>query len=193
MFDYAEAAVEAALAAGARYADARVMDRRHEAMGARNGEVEELTQEASIGIGVRALIGSGWGFFSTSDLTTASARKAGAQAAAIARASASVSGPDLELTPVEARQDTWANEVREDPFSVPLAEKGDLLSNATRTMKQHGADVALAGYDAWATKKWFASSEGHRIDQHIVECGAQMNATVNGESETQRRSYPGIR
>ncbi|MEJ7803928.1 MAG: DNA gyrase modulator, partial [Candidatus Limnocylindria bacterium] len=55
MFDYAEMAVEAALAAGARYADARVMDRRHEAMGARNGEVEELTQETSIGIGVRAL------------------------------------------------------------------------------------------------------------------------------------------
>ena len=59
MFDLAQAAVEAALAAGARYADARVMDRRHEAMGARNGEVEELTQEASVGIGVRALIGSG--------------------------------------------------------------------------------------------------------------------------------------
>ncbi|MBA2264874.1 MAG: TldD/PmbA family protein [Chloroflexi bacterium] len=193
MFDYAEAAVEAALAAGARYADARVMDRRHEAMGARNGEVEELTQEASVGMGVRALIGSGWGFFSTSDLTTASARRAGAQAAAIASASASVSGPALELTPVEARQDTWANDVREDPLSVPLAEKGDLLSNVTRTMKEHGADVALAGYDAWDTTKWFASSEGHRIGQHIVECGAQMNATVNGERETQRRSYPGIR
>ena len=49
MFDYAEAAVEAALGAGARYADARVMDRHHESMGARDGEVEELTQEASVG------------------------------------------------------------------------------------------------------------------------------------------------
>ena len=36
-------------------------------------------------------------------------------------------------------------------------------------------------------------SEGHRIDQHIVECGAAMEATANGEAETQRRSYPGIR
>ena len=49
MFDYAEAAVEAALAAGARYADARVMDRRHESMAARNGDVEALSQEASAG------------------------------------------------------------------------------------------------------------------------------------------------
>ena len=193
MFDYAEAAVDAAIAAGARYADARVMDRRHESMIARNGEVEGLTQEGSVGLGVRALIGSGWGFFSVADLTTEAARAAGAEAAAIARASASVSGKDLELTPVEVRQDSWSNEVAEDPFAVPLAEKGDLLVGATRTMKEHGADIALASYDIWETTKWLASSEGHRIDQHIVECGAQMDATANGESETQRRSYPGIR
>ncbi|HEY8170422.1 MAG TPA: TldD/PmbA family protein [Candidatus Limnocylindria bacterium] len=193
MFEYAEAAVEAALAAGARYADARVMDRRHESMSARNGEVEGLTQEASTGLGVRALIGSGWGFFSTADLTTDAARAAGAQASAIARASASVPGADLELTPVEARQDSWANAVDEDPLSVPLSEKGDLLVSATRTMREAGADVANASYNIWETTKWLVSSEGHRIDQHIVECGAAMDATANGEAETQRRSYPGIR
>ncbi len=193
MFEYAEAAVEAALAAGARYADARVMDRRHESMDARNGEIEGLTQGSSSGVGVRALIGSGWGFCSTADLSTEAARAAGTQAAATARASASVSGPDLELAPVEARQDSWANAIEEDPLSVPLAQKGDMLVNATRTMKEHGADVALAGYDAWDTTKWLVSSEGHRIDQHIRECGAHMDATVNGERETQRRSYPGIR
>ena len=83
MFEHAEAAVEAALGAGARYADARVMDRRHESMDARNGEIEGLTQEALVGLGVRALIGSGWGFFSTADLSTDAARAAGARAAAI--------------------------------------------------------------------------------------------------------------
>jgi TldD protein len=193
MFEYAEAAVEAALGAGARYADARVMDRRHESMDARNGEIEGLTQEASVGLGVRALIGSGWGFFSTADLSTDAARAAGARAAAIARASASVPGKDLELTPVEARRDSWQNPVVEDPLSVPLAEKADLLVGATRTMREHGADVALAGYDVWDTTKWLASSEGHRIDQRIRECGAHMESTVNGETESQRRSYPGIR
>ena len=76
---------------------------------------------------------------------------------------------------------------------MPLAEKGDLLDGVTRTMREHGADVALAGYDVWDTTKWLVSSEGHRIDQHIVECGAQMDATAIGETETQRRSYPGIR
>ena len=193
MFEYADAAVEAALAAGARYADARVMDRRHESMNARNGEIEALTQEGSVGLGVRALIGSGWGFFATADLTREAAADAGRRAAEIARASASVPGADLELTPVEARQDHWENAAEEDPLGVPLAEKGDLLVTATRTMREHGADTAIAGYDIWDTTKWLTSSEGHRIDQHIVECGAAMDATANGEAETQRRSYPGIR
>jgi len=193
MFEYADAAVEAALAAGAGYADARVMDRRHESMNARNGEIEALTQEGSVGLGVRALIGSGWGFFATADLTREAAAAAGRRAAEIARASASVPGADLELTPVEARHDHWENAVEEDPLGVPLAEKGDLLVAATGTMREHGADTAIAGYDIWDTTKWLTSSEGHRIDQHIVECGAAMDATANGEAETQRRSYPGIR
>ena len=57
-FDAAAAAVEAALAAGARYADARVVHTRHEAMAARNGDVEDLTQAETTGVGVRALVGS---------------------------------------------------------------------------------------------------------------------------------------
>ena len=69
MFDLATAAVEAALAAGARYADARIMIVRYESMSAKNGVVEGLTQTETAGIGVRALIGSSWGFQSTPELT----------------------------------------------------------------------------------------------------------------------------
>ena len=65
-FDVAAAAVQAAMDAGARYADARVMERRYEAMAARNGEVESVTQDEDAGVGVRALVGSGWGFFAIS-------------------------------------------------------------------------------------------------------------------------------
>ena len=91
-FDLATAAVEAAIAAGARYADARVMHRRTESMTARNGEIEELDNVEDAGIGVRALVGSGWGFYAVPDLSAAAARAAGERAAAIAAASALVSG-----------------------------------------------------------------------------------------------------
>jgi TldD protein len=193
MFDVAEAAVEAALAAGARYADARAMHQRTESMSARNGDVEDLAQGESVGVGVRALVGSSWGFVAVPDPTDAEARRAGEQAAATARASARVPGPDVALIPVEVRRDSWASPCEQDPLAVPLAAKGDLVAGATATMRAAGADLAEASYRIWDTTKWFVSSEGSRIDQRIRECGAAMSATAIGEQETQRRSYPGIR
>jgi TldD protein len=193
MEDVATAAVEAALAAGAGYADARAMEIRTEAMAARNGVVESLDRQDRAGVGVRALVGSSWGFFAVPDVGSAAARRAGEQATAVARASALVPGKALTLTPQAPATGHWESDYREDPWSVGLAEKGDLLEGVTRTMREHGADLAEASHRVWDTRKWFVSSEGTRVDQHIVECGAAMSATAVGESETQRRSYPGIR
>jgi TldD protein len=47
--DYAEAAVEAALAAGAAYADARVVVGREEILKAHNGAIEQLDISESAG------------------------------------------------------------------------------------------------------------------------------------------------
>ncbi|MDT5036850.1 MAG: hypothetical protein QOE03_2035 [Micromonosporaceae bacterium] len=192
-FDAASAAVEAALAAGARYADARVMHRRTESMTASNGEIEELNFDESAGLGVRALVGSSWGFFAVPDESGAAARRAGTRATAIARASAAVPGPAVDLVAVTASVGSWASPCEIDPLSVPLAEKGDLLASATAEAHAHGADQAEGLYQIWDTRKWFVSSEGHRIDQHIRECGAGISATAIGDGETQRRSYPSYR
>ncbi|HEX8026284.1 MAG TPA: TldD/PmbA family protein, partial [Candidatus Limnocylindrales bacterium] len=193
MDDLATAAVEAALAAGATYADARAMESRAEVIEARNGVVEAVDRTERVGIGVRALIGSSWGFHAIPDASPAAARAAGVAAAAVARASALVAGRPIELAPVEASVATWASPCEEDPWSVPVGEKAALLEGVTETMQRHGADVAHASSNVWETRKWFVSSEGHQIQQHVRECGAAMSATAVGETETQRRSYPGIR
>ncbi len=192
MFDVVTAAVEGALAAGASYADARVAATRSESMEVRNQVVEGLRQDESTGVGVRALIGSSWGFFASSELSAATARRAGERAAATARASATVPGPALTLADVPAVQAEWTSTWREHPLQVPLSEKADLLVDLTATMQAAGADLATASYQVWDTEKWFASSQGARIAQHIVECGAYMDATAIGDGETQRRSYPGV-
>jgi TldD protein len=191
-FDAADAAVEAALAAGAAYADARVMHRRFESMSARNGDIEGLTQRETAGIGVRALVGSSWGFFAVPDLEGPAAREAGTRAAEIAAASATVPGP-AAMIPATAEVGSWASECLTDPLSVSLAEKGDLLVGATAEMREQGADIATGSYDIWDTLKWFVSSEGHRIDQHVRECGGAISATAVGDGETQVRSYPSRR
>jgi TldD protein len=192
-FDEAGAAVQAALDAGARYADARVMVRRTESMTARDGEVEDLESLESAGIGVRALVGSSWGFSAVPDLSESAARAAGRRAAQIAAASAMVPGPPIELVPSGAGEAGWASPCEVDPLSVPLSTKGDLLVRATAAAKNAGADLAEGVYQIWETRKWFASSDGHRIDQHIRECGAGVTASVRGDGEIQRRSWPSHR
>ncbi|MBW3659462.1 MAG: TldD/PmbA family protein [Actinobacteria bacterium] len=191
MFELATAAVEAALAAGATYADARVVIRRHEALAARDGELESTLRTEEAGVGVRALVGSSWGFHATGELADAAARAAGAQATATARASGRVPGRHLELADVPVTEDHWATPHTEDPFAVPLSEKVDLLAGVTATMKAvDGVTVARAHVRSWDTEKWFVSSQGHRISQRLLETGGGIEATAVGESESQRRSYP---
>jgi TldD protein len=192
-FDVATAAVQAALDAGARYADARVMHRRHESMSARDGEIEELVQNEDAGLGVRALVGSSWGFFAVPELADAAARSAGARATEIAKASARVPGPAADLVPVAPAVGSWASECAVDPLAVPLSDKGDLLVHATKAIRDGGADLGEGLYQIWDTRKWLVSSEGHRVDQRIRECGAGIWATAVGDGETQRRSYPSYR
>ena len=194
MFDLATAAVEAALAAGASYADARIMVVRYESMSAKNRVIEELTQTETAGVGVRALIGSSWGFESTPELTVAAARRAGERAAAVARASARVAGPPLELAPTPVVHASWSNDWEVHPLNdVSIGERSELLVDVTAAIAGAGVPLAQASHQIWDTDKWFVSSEGSRIDQHIVECGAVMDATAIGDGETQRRSYPGVR
>src|SRR3954467_5174001 len=190
----APAAVAAALAAGARYADARLVDRRREGITARDGDIRSLTQTTPAGLGVRALVGSSWGFGALGAPSgDADARRTGERATAIARASAAVPGPPLELVAVPPQVGGWASECLEDPFAVPLSEKGDLVTSVTTTMKAAGVAVAEALCQSWDTRTAFVSSEGARIGQHVRETGAGMHCLTVGEGETQRRSYPAFR
>ncbi len=109
-------------------------------------------------------------------------------------ASARVPGPLVELSPAPVVVDTWTSAWVEHPLDdVSLADKADLLVAATGAAVDAGVELAQANYQAWDTEKWFVSSEGCRVDQHIVECGAVVDATAIGDGETQRRSYPGVR
>jgi TldD protein len=152
--------------------------------------LEDLSQGESAGLGVRALIGAGWGHSATPSLDMRDVRKAGEQAAAAARAAASVPGPDAVLLPEPPVVGEWESAYDEDPMTVPLDEKAALLASVTAAMKAAGADVATAAMAIWDVETWLISSEGTRIRQRIRKCGAGMTATAVGERETQRRSHP---
>ncbi len=189
MFDDATAAVEGALAAGAAYADARVVVRKQETISVQNQAVESIDRSEQAGVGIRALVGSSWGFFATADLSAA--QRAGERAAEIATASAIVAGPPMEFADVAIVDATYETPHREDAFSVSQSEKVDLLVGVTKTMQDvDGIAIATGNLTFYDTEKWFISSQGHRIHQHLVESGGGMDATALGEAESQRRSFP---
>jgi TldD protein len=191
VFDHAELAVQGALDAGAVYSDARVVVARAETINVQNQNLSQLDRSERAGVGVRALIGSSWGFAATADLSDQAVRAAGERAASIAKASALVPGPPMEFADVPVNSTAWETPHTEDPFKVSLSEKVDLLVAVTGTMQAvNGVKIATGNLTFWDTNKWFVSSQGHRIHQHIIESGGGYDATAIGESETQRRSYP---
>jgi TldD protein len=189
-FDLVERAVAIARD-GTTYADARVVWRRHRRLNGRNGQLVDFTDDDSLGIGVRALVGSSWGFSATNDLTGVGVEAAARRAVATARASARVPGrTPTRLEPVEVHQAHWETPVVEDPFTMSLTEPVDLVTGITQRMHDLGVPVATAELKFWDTRQWFMSTEGHRISQRLVESGGGISATAVGESETQVRSYP---
>ena len=112
-------------------------------------------------------------------------------AAGIATASASVPGPPMPLADVPVTQTFYETPHEIDPFTVSLSEKVDLLIAVTKTLREvPGVAIGRGSLGFWDTNKWFVSSQGHRIHQHLIESGGGFDATAVGESETQRRSYP---
>ncbi|MDA2979264.1 MAG: TldD/PmbA family protein [Actinomycetota bacterium] len=191
MFDRAEVAVQAAVDSGASYSDARAMITRSETIRVQNQKLDTLDVNESVGVGVRALIGSSWGFASTGNLSNAGLAACGREATSIAKASAIVAGPTLDFGSVPVVEASWETPHLENPFDVSTTEKVDMLVDVTRTMQSvAGIDIANSELGGFDTNKWFVSSHGHRIHQHIVEAGGYYSALAIGEHESQIRSYP---
>ena len=77
MFEHLEIAIDSAIDSGAKYSDARVLISKSRSIAAKNGEIENFNENEKIGIGIRALVGSSWGFYSTYDLSNESLKQAG--------------------------------------------------------------------------------------------------------------------
>ena len=187
MRDLCGAAVDAALGAGAAYADARGVFRRSQSVSAKNGRIDDVNDVESEGIGVRVLVAGAWGFASDRRLTADGARDAALRACAFARAAGSGS---RVLAPVDANRGTYKTTFEIDPFSVSLGDKADLCLRATEALARPEVKVAEAFVRAQLEHKVLISSDGADVEHEIVECGAGVDATAVGDGIAQVRSYP---
>ena len=190
MRDLAERALDAADAAGATYADCRVVERSIQAVTVKNGRVNDVSEFDDQGCGVRVLVDGAWGFCGTQSVAAADLEEAARMAVRIARASARTRVSPVVLAPVDAVTATYQTPVTTDPFTVPLDRKIELLLAADEAMEVPGVTTRQGSLGAVRHHQLFASSEGARIEQTIIETGGGLDATATGDGEVQSRSFP---
>jgi TldD protein len=191
VLEVVERAVEIARGAGAGYADARWVTEQTESLTVKNQEMEGIDRARSEGVGIRVLVDGYWGFAATARTTEADIDRTARLAVEIARAAARLPREPVQMAEVEPVRDTWETEVQEDPFTVSLEEKVDLLMEASGRMRSvKGLAFAEAMLDLYRKRSAFASSEGAAIEQTITHSGGGIEATAIGDGEIQRRSFP---
>jgi TldD protein len=188
MRELCDEAVSAALAAGASYADARVVLRRNQTVATRNRRVDRLDDTETEGLGVRVLVGGAWGFACDRRLTTDGAQAAAAKASAFAKAAPG--SHSRELAPVEPAQGEFRTAVEQDPFAISLADKVEHCLRAEGALEHNDVKVTAAFVRAQREHKVFVSSEGAAIEQELYECGGGIDAMATGDGLTQIRSHP---
>ena len=188
MRELCRAAVDAAVGAGASYADARAVVQRAQGVSTKNGRVENVSDQETAGIGVRVLVGGAWGFSCDRRLSAEGARDAALRACAFARATGGHG--EKALAPAPASSGTYRTAYEIDPFGVSLGDKVGLCLRAEAALRHPDVKVTEAFVRAQREHKVLFTSDGAEIEQELVETGAGIDALALGDGVFQMRSFP---
>jgi len=184
-------ALEKARSLGAGYADIRIVNKKTESLGVKNGQLNEFNISHDSGFGVRLLFNGSWGFAASNIFSKEEIVRVVQLAYEVAKASFSLKASGVVLAPIEAVQDSYEAKVQINPFELPLEEKLEPLFKAERQLRKNPAvKIGAASLEFFEIEKVFASSEGSYISQKITESGGGMKATAIEEGEVQVRSFP---
>jgi TldD protein len=173
-------ALNAAQTAGAGYADVRISRNRTQAVATREQRVLGISDNETMGMGVRVLADGAWGFAATSDLTAAEVERAARAAVAQARANRAGQARPVRLAPVEPVPDgRWRAPAEIDPFDVPIEEKVETLLEANRAaLSVNGARFVNSQMFFLREEKSFASTEGTFTHQTLYRAFPRMTVTA---------------
>jgi TldD protein len=122
--ELAAAALQRAADLGAGHADFRAELISEQRLRLQDARLETLVDADELGLAVRVVVDGTWGFAAASELTTAAAVRAAAEAVDVARLSAAINSERIELADEPAHGEvTWVSDYEVDPFDVSVAEK----------------------------------------------------------------------
>jgi len=173
---------------GATYADARTVEREHEAVSVKDGAVESVTRTADRGLAFRVVYRGAWGFAATDRTDDSAIRGLVDEAFRRAEASASVQRRNVTLAPIAAQHGEYRTSLGRDPFTVPLAERIDHLRGVDEASVGPDIKTRRSSVAAYRTRKHLVTSEGTDVSQEIVESGAGLSvlAVKAGAKPAQR-------
>jgi len=186
----ADAALNAAKAKGASYADIRIGRYLRQFVITREDKVQNIVNTESYGVGVRVLADGCWGFAAVVDARNeAQTAKAAEEAVAIARANARLMKKPVQLAPQKGFGEvSWKAPITKNAFEVPIKEKVDLLLSVNDAALKNGANYVNSVLFMVNEQKYFASTDGSYIDQDIHRIWPTFSVTAidpkSGKFET---------
>lgn len=168
----------------ADYVEVRLDDTATNRIVYRGRELEEIGRTRSFGGNVRALVRGGWGFVSFNEPT--GLRERVEEAVTAAR---HVGREGSILAEAEPVVDMVALELKQDPRTVPLATKKELLDRYNESMLSvDGVTSTNITYSDGHKRVLFASSEGSYIEQERIDVVSRLSATARKNGDMQQAS-----
>jgi TldD protein len=176
--ELADAALTAAVNAGASYADLRIHRITTEIIQLRDGELETSVLTRELGLAVRVIVDGTWGFASHAELDPRVAADTARRAVAVATTLAPLNAEGIELAPEPVYANaSWVSDYRIDPFEVAAADKIAVLDEYSgRLLAADGVDHVSASLYAAKEQTFYADTFGSSITQQRVRVQPTLEA-----------------
>jgi TldD protein len=183
-----EQAMRHAVTLGASYADIRWKDIVTEYVRVEYGQLTNIESDRDCGFGVRVYADGAMGFAASAmdgDLI-----KTVAQAYNTALASRTLLTNKAVLSEKQPVKGSYATPVEIDPFTIPLAEKLELLFGCDKIMREtEGVTKTTAAMSFRKERVVFADTDGSYIEQEFCQSHGEVSASALSDSDVQERSW----
>jgi len=179
----ADIALSSARRLGVTYADIRINRYRNEQISTREKQVQNVSRSQNFGFGVRVLFKGTWGFASSRDVSSEEVRRLTRQAVDIARANSVYQRKRVTMAPASKVVANWKSSFEKDPFEVAIDDKIQfLLKLNEQAMKTEGVNFVSSSMGFVNEQKFYASTDGSRIEQYIVRANPSFSVTAVNRS-----------
>jgi TldD protein len=178
--ELAARALDAARRAGASYADVRINRNRNQSVSTRERQITGLSDNETMGFGVRVLADGSWGFAASATLEPAEVERVAQRAVAQARANAVARPRPVELAPAAPHPDVeWRSPVEIDPFTIAIEDKVEHLFAANEAaLGVAGIRFVNSSMFFLREEKFYANTDGTITDQVIYRASTGLTPTA---------------